>query len=231
MAITNPMSGIRTYDPTTANKPAEASSTAGGTAAEQTQNFLKLLIAQIQNQDPMAPMDASTMTGQMSQLNMVSSMANMNTSMTSMLAQMQSVNFMNQAALIGHSPAVAGNGIAFDGTNQVMLGASATNALKSVVATITDASGNTVNSVDLGNVNAGMSNFIWNGQAANGETVAAGMYYLSLSGKNADNGTENPTAYVASAVASVTKGSDGDAILNLLDGRTVKSSEVQQWIS
>ena len=230
MAINNPLNGIRTYDPTTANKPAEASP-AGGTAAEQTQNFLKLLIAQIQNQDPMAPMDASTMTAQMSQLNMVSSMANMNTSMTAMLAQMQSVNFMNQAALIGHSPAVAGNGIAFDGTNQVMLGANATNPLKSVVATITDASGNVVNSVDLGNINAGMSNFIWNGQNADGSTVPAGMYYLSLSGKNSADASENPTAYVASAVASVTKGANGDAILNLLDGRSVNASEVQQWIS
>jgi flagellar basal-body rod modification protein FlgD len=230
MAINNPLSGIRTYDPTTANKPAEASP-AGGTAAEQTQNFLKLLIAQIQNQDPMAPMDASTMTAQMSQLNMVSSMANMNTSMTAMLSQMQSVNFMNQAALIGHSPAVAGNGIAFDGTNQVMLGANATNPLKSVVATITDASGNVVNSVDLGNINAGMSNFIWNGQNADGSTVPAGMYYLNLSGTNSADASENPTAYVASAVASVTKGANGDAILNLLDGRTIASSEVQQWIS
>ena len=230
MAINNPLSGIRTYDPTTANKPAEASP-AGGTAAEQTQNFLKLLIAQIQNQDPMAPMDASTMTAQMSQLNMVSSMANMNTSMTAMLSQMQSVNFMNQAALIGHSPAVAGNGIAFDGENQVMLGANATNPLKSVVATITDASGNVVNSVDLGNINAGMSNFIWNGQNADGSTVPAGMYYLSLSGKNSADASENPTAYVASAVASVTKGANGDAILNLLDGRSVNASEVQQWIS
>jgi flagellar basal-body rod modification protein FlgD len=230
MAINNPLSGIRTYDPTTANKPAEASP-AGGTAAEQTQNFLKLLIAQIQNQDPMAPMDASTMTAQMSQLNMVSSMANMNTSMTAMLSQMQSVNFMNQAALIGHSPAVAGNGIAFDGTNQVMLGANATNPLKSVVATITDASGNVVNSVDLGNINAGMSNFIWNGQNADGSTVPAGMYYLSLSGKNSADASENPTAYVGSAVASVTKGANGDAILNLLDGRSVNASEVQQWIS
>lgn len=230
MAINNPLSGIRTYDPTTANKPAEASP-AGGTAAEQTQNFLKLLIAQIQNQDPMAPMDASTMTAQMSQLNMVSSMANMNTSMTAMLSQMQSVNFMNQAALIGHSPAVAGNGIAFDGENQVMLGANAENPLKSVVATITDSSGNVVNSVDLGNINAGMSNFIWNGQNADGSTVPAGMYYLNLSGTNAADASENPTAYVASAVASVTKGANGDAILNLLDGRTIASSEVQQWIS
>ena len=233
MAITNPMSGIRTYDPTTANKPADASATSstGGTAAEQTQNFLKLLIAQIQNQDPMAPMDASTMTAQMSQLNMVSSMGNMNTSMTAMLAQMQSVNFMNQAALIGHSPAVAGNGIAFDGENQVMLGANAENPLKSVVATITDSAGNVVNSVDLGNLNAGMANFIWNGQDADGNTVEAGMYYLSLTGTNSADASENPTAYVASAVASVTKGANGDAILNLLDGRVINSSEVQQWIS
>ena len=230
MAINNPLSGIRTYDPTTANKPAEASSV-GKTAQEETANFLKLLIAQIKNQDPMSPMDASTMTAQMSQLNMVSSMANMNTSMTAMLSQMQSVNFMNQAALIGHSPAVAGNGIAFDGENQVMLGANAANPLKSVVATITDASGNTVNSVDLGNVNTGMTNFIWNGQAADGNAVPAGMYYLSLVGTNAENASENPTPYVASPVASVTKGTNGDAILNLLDGRTIASSEVQQWIS
>ena len=230
MAITNPLSGIRTYDPTTANIPAEAS-TAPKTATEETQNFLKLLIAQIKNQDPMAPMDASTMTAQMSQLNMVSSMANMNTSMTAMLAQMQSVNFMNQAALIGHSPAVAGDGIAFDGTNQVMLGANAANPLKSVIATISDASGNTVNSVDLGSLNAGMSNFLWNGKDAEGNTVAAGMYYLSLTGSNAADATENPTAYVASAVASVSKGANGDAVLNLLDGRIINSSEVQQWIS
>ena len=133
--------------------------------------------------------------------------------------------------MIGHSPVVAGNGIAFDGTNQVMLGANAINPLKSVVATITDASGNVVNSVDLGNVNAGMTNFIWNGRDSDGNTVSAGMYYLSLAGKNADNATENPTAYVASPVASVSKGSNGDAILNLLDGRTINSSEVQQWIS
>jgi flagellar basal-body rod modification protein FlgD len=230
MAINNPLSGIRTYDPTTANKPAEAS-TVGKTAQEETANFLKLLIAQIKNQDPMSPMDASTMTAQMSQLNMVSSMANMNTSMTAMLSQMQSVNFMNQAALIGHSPAVAGNGIAFDGENQVMLGANAANPLKSVVATITDAGGNSVNSVDLGAVNAGMTNFMWNGKDASGSTVPAGMYYLSLNGTNAANASENPTAYVASAVASVTKGANGDAILNLLDGRTIASSEVQQWIS
>jgi flagellar basal-body rod modification protein FlgD len=138
---------------------------------------------------------------------------------------------MNQAALIGHSPAVAGNGIAFDGNNQVMLGSSSVDPLQSVVATITDASGNTINSVSLGSTQAGMTNFVWNGKDASGEIVPPGMYYLGLTGLDAKGGNASPTGYVASPVASVSKGANGDAVLTLLDGRTVDSSAVQQWVS
>jgi len=229
MTTTNPMSNIPVYDPMI---PKTAGSASGGTsAADQTQNFLKLLIAQIQNQDPMAPMDASTMTAQMSQLNMVSSMSNMNTSMTAMLNQMQSVNFMNQASLIGHSPAVAGNSIAFDGQNQVILGANAANPLSSAVATISDASGNVINSVSLGALDTGMKNFAWDGRDSSGNTVAAGTYNISIKGTNTAGATESPTTYVASPVAAVGKGADGDSLLTLVDGRQVNASKIQQWIN
>jgi len=229
MATTGPMSNIPVYDPTVA-KTAGGVST-GTSAADQTQNFLKLLIAQIQNQDPMAPMDASTMTAQMSQLNMVSSMSNMNTSMTAMLNQMQSVNFMNQASLIGHSPAVAGNSINFDGENQVILGANAANPLSSAVATITDASGNVINSASLGTLDAGMKNFAWDGKDSTGNTVAAGRYNISIKGTNTAGATESPTAYVASPVAAISKGANGDSLLTLIDGRQVNASKIQQWIN
>jgi flagellar basal-body rod modification protein FlgD len=227
---TDPLANIRKYDPAAASKPS-TSSGVGGTVTEQTQNFLKLLIAQIQNQDPMAPMDASSMTSQMSQLNMVSSIGDMNKSMTAMLSQMQSVNFMNQAALIGHSPIVAGGGILFDGTNAAVLGASAVNPLTSAVATIKDINGNTVNSMDMGSLDAGMNNFAWDGKDADGNTVPAGMYYLSISGTSTTGAKEIPTAYVASPVMSVSKGSNGDALLSLLDGKKINASEIQQWIS
>ena len=227
---TDPLANIRKYDPAAASQPS-TSSGVGGTVTEQTQNFLKLLIAQIQNQDPMAPMDASSMTSQMSQLNMVSSIGDMNKSMTAMLSQMQSVNFMNQAALIGHSPIVAGGGILFDGTNAAVLGASAVNPLTSAVATIKDINGNTVNSMDMGSLDAGMNNFAWDGKDADGNTVPAGMYYLSISGTSTTGAKEIPTAYVASPVMSVSKGSNGDALLSLLDGKKINASEIQQWIS
>jgi flagellar basal-body rod modification protein FlgD len=227
---TDPLANIRKYDPAAATQ-TKTTSAVGGDVTEQTQNFLKLLIAQIQNQDPMAPMDASSMTSQMSQLNMVSSIGDMNKSMTAMLSQMQSVNFMNQAALIGHSPVVAGGGISFDGSSPAVLGANAVNPLRDAVATIKDASGNTVNSMDMGSLDAGMNNFAWDGKDADGNTMPAGMYYLSISGTNTTGAKEIPTAYVASQVMSVSKGSNGDALLSLLDGRKINASEIQQWIS
>ena len=230
MTTTGPMSNIPVYDPTVAASSATSSSS-GTSAADQTQNFLKLLIAQIQNQDPMAPMDASTMTSQMSQLNMVTSMSNMNTSMTAMLNQMQSVNFMNQAALIGHSPEVAGNSISFDGTNSVVLGANAANPLSSVVATITDSSGNVINTADLGTLVAGMKNFAWDCIDSSGNKVAAGNYSISISGKNTAGNSESPTVYVASPVAAVSKGTNGDSLLTLVDGRQINASTIQQWIN
>jgi len=179
----------------------------------------------------MSPMDASTMTAQMSQLNMVSSMGTMNTSMQAMLSQMQSANFMNQAALIGHSPMVAGNAINYSG-GEVMLGANLENPLQGVVATIKDASGNIVGTADLGNLNSGMTNFIFDGVDASGEAMPNGIYRVEISGKNNAGANESPTPYVGSPVVSILKeGNLGDAMLKLADGRTIKASDVKQWVN
>ena len=228
---TSGMSGIRTYDPAAASKPKDTNPNTGTSAADQTQNFLKLLIAQIKNQDPMSPMDASTMTAQMSQLNMVSSMGTMNTSMQAMLSQMQSANFMNQAALIGHSPMVAGNSINYSG-GEVMLGANLANPLQGVVATIKDASGTIVGTADLGNLNSGMTNFVFDGVDASGAKMPNGIYRVEISGKNNAGTNESPAPYVGSPVVSILKeGTSGEALLKLADGRSIKASEVKQWVN
>ena len=228
---TNPLSGIRMYDPATANQP--TSNTVGTSAASQTQNFLKLLVAQIQNQDPTSPMDASTMTAQMSNLNMVQSMQDMNSSLSSLLAQMQASNFVTQASSIGHSPLVAGNVIQYSGSGNVMMGANAANALSNLTATITDSSGNVVNQVNLGAVQAGMTNFAWSGVDSNGTQLPAGKYYIQFVGTNSSGATDaSTTAYVASPVATVSKSADGKTVnLNLADGRVVDANSVTQWDS
>jgi len=229
MTTTNAM-GIRVYDPLTANQPA-ASTSSGTTAADQTTNFLQLLIAQIQNQDTTNPMDASTMTSQMSNLSMVNSMQTMNSSLTSLLSQMQSANFITQSSSIGHSPLATGNNISYSVTGNVLMGANVVNPLADLTATISDSSGNVVNTVDLGPVQSGMQNFSWNGADSNGQQVAAGNYSLSLLGTTSAGATDqSPTAYVASQVVNVSKSTDGTTVnLQLADGRIIDASKVTQW--
>jgi flagellar basal-body rod modification protein FlgD len=155
----------------------------------------------------------------------------MNTSMTAMLNQMQSVDFMNQASLIGHSPAVAGNTISFDGVSPVILGANTANPLSSAVATITNASGNVINSASLGALVAGMKNFAWDGTDASGNVVTAGTYNISIKGINTAGAEESVTAYIASPVAAVSKGTNGGSLLTLQDGRQINASTIQQWVN
>ena len=66
--------GITAYDPNAAvNAAIAATSNSLGTTAQATQdNFMKMLMAQIRNQDPLSPQDPAEMTSQLTQLNMAS---------------------------------------------------------------------------------------------------------------------------------------------------------------
>jgi len=213
------------------NKNSASTASNGTSSTDQTQNFLKLLVAQIQNQDPMSPMDASTMTNQMSQLNMVSSMGTMNSSLTSMLAQMQGTNFMNQATMIGHTPLIAGTSIAFDGSNNVALGANLAGPVSNLVASIQDITGKTVAQVSLGAANAGMKTIAWSGQDSSGKALPAGNYSVKFAGIDASGSAVTPITFVGSPVASVAKGTGSTVNFTLQNGQTVDASTINQWVS
>jgi len=229
MTTSNPLLAIPVY---TNNGAPKVAKDTGTSSADQTQNFLKLLIAQIQNQDPMAPMDASTMTNQMSQLNMVSSIGTMNNSLTAMLAQMQSTNFTNQATMIGRSPLIPGNNISYPGQGDVPMAANLSTAANNLIASIIDNNtGNEVTSVNLGSANAGMKTFVWGGLDKSSNQAPAGSYSLRLTAADAAGGTISPTGYIGSPVASVAKGTGSEVNFTLQDGRTISASSINHWVS
>src|SRR5262245_4781590 len=84
------------------------------TADEQSDKFLKLLVTQMQNQDPLNPMDNAQLTTQMAQISTVSGIENLNKTigtMNSMLLQSQS---LEAASLIGKNVMVPGNKLTLD---------------------------------------------------------------------------------------------------------------------
>ncbi len=225
MAAISNLSQIKQYDPTAAAK----ANTDPTSTKDLTQNFLKMLTAQLQNQDPLNPMDSAGMTTQLAQLNMVDGINKMNSSMASLLSQIQSTDFINMSTTVGKTAMAEGNKVLFEGES-VNLGAKLVNDAESVTATIKNAQGDIVAETDLGPGSAGLLNFIWDGLDGEGNVLPAGFYSLSIVAKTTEGNTEYPKVYSSSKVATVGK-EGADIEVTLADGRTIKPSEIEQWVA
>lgn len=214
MTVTSTTSTSSTTSTNTANNLA----TTSGTDLQNT--FMKLLVAQLQNQDPLNPMDNSQMTSQLAQINTVNGIQQLNTTMSSMATQ----NAATQASsLIGRSVQVPSSTLTL-ASGAANFGISVPNGADDVVVTIKDANGNTVRSVDLGKMAAGSGNYTWNGKDDKGNTLKDGTYKIgvaaTLGGK-----TTTANALGTDKVTGVTI-TNGTTQLQLASGNTAKLSDV-----
>ena len=216
---------IRTYDPTAAAAKAASSATS---TQDMAQNFLKMLTVQLQNQDPLNPMDNAQMTSQLAQLNMVDGVNKLNTTMGSLMSQMQAANFMNLSGSVGKTALAAGSDVYYTG-QPVSMAAKLNDAVASLKATITDSNGQIVDTLDLGPASTGVTDFFWDGRDSQGNQVTTGPYKLELSAKDLQGKDMTPTAFVGAQVASVgMEGSDLKA--GLSDGRKVLANDILKWV-
>lgn len=207
-----------------------SSSTSATSAAEMQDQFLTLLVAQLKNQDPTNPMENSELTAQMAQISTVSGIEKLNTTVESVTGQFASMQMMQGASMIGRTVLSEGNSLgvavntAEDGTRTVTgtaafdLGTSASD----VKVSITTASGQLVDTIDLGTGNAGRNYFTWDGSAYQGD---ASNLRFSVTAKNGDNAvaatTFSPNAVVATSL------SNGTLMLELGNGSSINYSSVQ----
>jgi len=162
--------------------------------------FLKLLIAQMKNQDPLNPLDNAQVTSQMAQINTVQGIAQLNSSVTTMLAQLQGGQAI---ALTGHDVLVEGNDLtlAAAGTGFASKGGfDLAQDADHVNVNVKDAKGNVVATLDLGAQTAGPGTFTWNGTLATGATAPAGKYTFEVTATTGKASTQ-VTALTAARVA------------------------------
>ena len=138
-------------------------------------NFLRMLTVQLQNQDPMNPMESAEMTSQLAQLNMVDGIGNMNKNLSTLIAQMQAADFMSQAATVGKSALVEGSEMAYDGQSLMVMASNFTVPVTGAVANIYDAAGNLILKTEMGPQSTGIKHFYWDGVDSNGQRAAASM--------------------------------------------------------
>jgi len=130
------------------------------TAAESSERFLKLLVAQMQNQDPLNPMDNAQVTSQIAQINTVSGIEKLNGTVGSLSTQFLQMQAVQGASLVGREVIVPGNKI--DIANGVGEGGFQIDAAAdNVKIEVQNAAGQTLKSFDLGAQSSGMHTFDW----------------------------------------------------------------------
>lgn len=210
-----------------AARTASAISATGTDTADGTEDrFLKLLVAQMRNQDPLNPLDNAQVTSQLAQINTVRGIEQLNSSMSKVAAASGAISPVSAVGLLGRQVLVAGDtfelgsasttaaGDATSSTSSrsVRLGFDLAAAAKLVRIEIVDPLGRTVYTHEVQNAEAGVQTFDWNGLDADGNAVDAGKYRMRVNGSDYQGAELSPGALVPTRVSGVVQGADGARI-------------------
>ena len=169
MTVSAPTS--TTSDVTVTSTPAAPSAAATVTA----DRFLKLLVAQMKNQDPLNPMDNAQVTSQMAQINTVTGIDKLNTTVQGLSSQFMQLQAVQGASLVGRDVIVAGNKLSVDDKAAIGQGGfELSGAADAVKVEILAPSGAVVQTLNLGAESAGVHSFDWPAGAA---TSASGLTF------------------------------------------------------
>lgn len=178
--------------------------------------FLTLLVTQLRNQDPLNPMDNAEVTSQIAQLSTVNGITQLNNTLLALSGQMDVSQSMQAAGLIGKSVLVPGEKIRLgsDPANPTAkvatpFGIDLLSDATSVKAHISDAAGQVVRSVDLGELKAGVHSFQWDGKGNGGAELQDGAYTLRIEALDADEKKVAAQALEYGNVSSVAYSSSG----------------------
>ncbi len=129
-------------------------------AAGSADRFLKLLVAQMQNQDPLNPMDNAQVTSQMAQINTVNGIEKLNTTVQGLSGQFLQLQTLQSAGLVGRDVIVPGSALDIkDGVGQG--GFQLDTAADNVKVEVLSSKGDVLDTLNLGAQSAGMGSFNW----------------------------------------------------------------------
>jgi flagellar basal-body rod modification protein FlgD len=162
--------------------------------------FLKLLTTQLQNQDPLSPMDTNQFTQQLVQFAGVEQQMKTNDSLSTLVSLQQNAQTTEALAMVGATVVV-------NGATAPLANGNATwtlNSTQPATATITiaDSTGRTAYT-GTGTVNTGNQNFVWNGQGNDGTIWPAGNYTLTATGTSASGQNTAISTQIQAPVDSV----------------------------
>ncbi|MCC6922949.1 MAG: flagellar hook assembly protein FlgD [Nitrosomonas sp.] len=192
---------------------------------EPQERFLKLLVTQMKNQNPLNPLDNAEITSQLAQISTVTGIDKLNNTLEKFLSGIEDSQVMEAAQLIGHKALVPGNDLSLE-NNAALAGFELPQAVDQLSVTILDNSGIAVRTLELGAQSSGTNTFLWDGITSSGTQAINGNYTFSASAKQGDQEiTVKPLSL--GLVKSVSPG-EHEAVLDMGELGLVGMSNIKQ---
>ena len=210
----------------TAANAAAAANSANSNSLISENTFMKLMVQELQNQNPLDPMSNTNFIAELAQFNSMNQLTSMNSTLKSLVSSQNQAALGNAVNLIGKTVQANGNSFGFTKGSTANLNYSLPQNANSVSLDVYDSSGNLVYNTNLGQQNSGSQSFNWDGLESGGSPAPTGSYSFSVNATDASGNPITATTYSNAAVMGLTTSNSGAVELELSNGSTVPLSSV-----
>ncbi|MGS1011968.1 flagellar hook capping FlgD N-terminal domain-containing protein [Achromobacter anxifer] len=206
---------------------AQTGANGSSTAQGLQDQFLKLLVTQLQNQDPLNPMQNAELTSQLAQISTVEGITNLKNTMLAISGQIDVSQSMNAVAMIGKGVLIPGSKIksGVDAANPearvvTPYGLDLQGDAKKVQIRISDANGAVVRTIETTDQKPGVYTLSWDGKNDQGVVLEPGAYTVSVLATDVDGKKVNAEVLSYGQVKSVAYSTEGLRLDLGLEGQT-----------
>lgn len=190
--------------------------------------FLELMLAQFENQDPFEPMENGEFLSQLAEFSTASGIEELQGAFSDFSSNIYSDQALQASSLVGRNVLVTSELVRTNGGEPITGAVEIENASGSVSVDVIDSTGQLVRTIDLGVRQPGNSGFTWDGMDAEGSPAGAGIYQFNARIQRADQ-VESVSTMVLTSVESVTLSRNGSGVtINSSALGTFSFSDVRQ---
>jgi len=199
--------------------------TAMGSLSGNFQAFLKLLMAQLQNQDPTSPLDTNQFTSQLVQFASVEQQINTNRSLGDLISLTQSGQMLQSAGMVGRVVEVESDQLTLqNGSAKLRFTAAADGP---VAIAVYSSAGTKIADATV-QASKGSNDWSWNGTSGAGAKLRDGTYRVAVTAGAASGATGGSTALPFTVLGTATGVQrSGDTLKLELGGLTVDFASVK----
>ena len=167
-------------------------------------DFMNLLVAQLQNQDPLNPMDSTAFTSQLAEFSSLEQLSNVNENLEYLQMYQSSINNAQAVSFIGKNIDALGNSIQHERSENEQIHFELSQDSTSVYINIYNATGDLVKVIEHGPMGEGKQSVEWDGTDNSGNTLSAGIYEFEVMAADANGEKVQTVTYISERVTGVT---------------------------